>query len=132
MWVPGADSPVLPLTKAPPYFQPLDIHVADLGTVMEQLGHEAVTITRQVFDHDVHVTEVRWSLDDVLAEDGPARRVAVQAALRGLAGIEDDGNAIFEEYVVVCVQAASPDAFVADHNARLAALLREEAGDVSR
>ena len=123
---------VLPLTKAPPYFQPLDIHVADLGTVTERLGDEAVTITRQVFDHDVHVTEVRWSLDDVLAEDGPARRAAVQAALRGLTGIEDDGTALFEEYVVVCVQAASPDAFVADHNARLAALLREEAGDVSR
>jgi hypothetical protein len=126
---PGA----LPLTKAAPYFQPLDIHVADLGTEAAQLGAEAVTITRQIFDDDVHVTEVRWVLDDVLADDGPARRSMVRAALRALAGDEGTPSGLFEEYVAICLPPVpSPDTFVADNNARLAALLREEARDISR
>lgn len=124
---------VVELTKAAPYFQALDTEVVELFVEHVHVEGLAVEVRHQRVDREVAVIEARWLLDDVVSDVAVARREAVQRWLRARAGVGSEPDAMFEEYVVVCVApATSPDAFVAEHAYALANLIRREARAVSR
>ena len=87
------------LTKAAPYFQPFDTEVVELGHEQLTLGSESAQVTYELIDGSIKVAEARWTLEDVAAPTGPARRAAVQAALRASVAVSDSPDTLVEEYV---------------------------------
>lgn len=127
---PGA---LMELTKAAPYFRPLDAEIVELSTTSQVVGDLPVEVRRQQIDREVELFEVTWLAGDVLAPDAVGQRAQVQQWLRAHAGITDAPGGLFEEYVVVCIaEVAEPDSFVRANERALRALIRQEAHAVSR
>lgn len=127
--VPGS---VLALTKAAPYFRSLDTEVIEISRSAHVVDDLALDVRELQIDREVSFLEASWCIDDVVSEDAPRRRARVSAWLRDRAHVGAGEGEIFEEYVVVCVsQAGSPDAFVAENERALGALIRQDARGVS-
>ncbi|MBL8046935.1 MAG: hypothetical protein JNL09_10355, partial [Anaerolineales bacterium] len=117
------------LTKAAPYFQPLDIEVSELGQASLSVGGQTVSVRRQLIDEQVQSVECRYTLNEVLAVASNAQRLSMQAELRENVLREAGYSGPFiEEYFVLCLTSAppTPDAFVDAHRSQLASLLRSQ------
>ncbi len=118
------------LTKSAPYFQALDVEIAELGESETTLQGRPIQVRRQVIDGQVQSVECRYTLEDLLNPASNAVRQAVHVDLREQVLREAGYSGPFvEEYTILCLAGGqpSPDEFVNIHWLALAPLLRSEA-----
>lgn len=126
---PAAPGPLqaLPVTRDAPYFLDLDIEFRAAGTRSLTLCEVPIQVQLQVLDGRVWVAECRYTLADGLGPTAPERKRALHAALRQ-ALAEETGldPSLFEGYTIVLLRRVepNPDAFMDQHAAALAGLLR--------
>jgi hypothetical protein len=116
-----------PTPKDAPYFFDLDVEFRAAGEGETLIDRTPVHIRRQVLDDTVWLAECRYRLPDALGESAVTRKVALQSALKQHLQREAGyGGSLNEEYTILLIHdvASSPDAFVDEHAAALACLLR--------
>lgn len=115
--------------KDAPYFQPVDINVAQLGYQTVHVEGVPVTVLRQLYDGRVEIVECRFDLPDPLSQRGIQHRLGVQKALQGLFLPEHaQASGLYEEYVVLCLAdvPGTPDEFVDANAGNLARFIRSQ------
>ena len=129
--LPAGAAPLGELEQAPaprdaPDFFAVEIEFRSAGGRALEIGGVRVDVTCQVLDDLVWLADCRYQLADALAEDAPARKRAIEDALHDQLLLQAGASTGIEvRYTVVMVDACpEPEAFVADHAAALARLVR--------
>jgi hypothetical protein len=115
--------------KDAPYFQPIDIELANLGEEVIVIEECAISVTRQRYDGHVQMVECHFGLRDPFGESVLQQRTKIQGALQSrYIPVHHCQNGLFEEYTILMVSHAkpSPDKWIEKNALALAYFIRSQ------
>lgn len=125
----SASSQLIKGLKDAPYFQPVDIHVENLGSDRFEIEKVPIEVTQQRFDQRIRIAECHFNVEEVLSQTAVQRRDLIRTALQQkLVPPEHRTQSLFEEYMILCTQgtSSSPDEWIDQHAQELANFIRSQ------
>jgi len=115
--------------KDAPYFQPVDIHVENLGTDLLVIEQVPVAVILERYDQRVRIAESHFKLEEPLSQAALQTRETIRTTLQQkLLPAQNRLYSMFEEYMILCTPEAdpSPDDLIDAHAQELARFVRSQ------